>query len=870
MSLASEESSQKLIFNAYDDYSTTDNPGGVWDYQYLSNGTYTNMTYSEDSGHWGGQGATIQAIMNGGPALNKSLMAIRPEYADNDAAITFTAPYSGIVNVSMESGGVYAPYANSGEVTFAFSHNGIEIISATDVYYATNGVFSTVIELEVEEGDRLSFIAHRTGWTSNPSVHLNPEIAYTLIEETESQTTYYISSSEGSDENDGMTPTTPWKSFSKVKDLELLEGVSVLLKAGDTWNEQLILNQVSGTPENPVRISSYGDGTKPVLNLQKEEDTSTASSELAVPVVLLNNAEGVEISNLSITGSGVGIDFHYQNSFNNEYVKVKNCTFTNLTGFHQKDGRTQSAADRYYMAGALTLTITNNCVGITDPAVIGFYIEQCTTNACGTLYTWGASPYYLNEGSSLTVRGFYITDCAMTNNTYYGTLIGGDGGYIDGCTITGCGTDPTFTPGTAGIMVCASDFDIINTEISKQQRGGQAFDGVAIDFEQSCDNVTVSNCYLHDNTGAGVLIYDSNKENNEGTNYNCKITNNIFENNLTEATGTTSPYNDPYCDVRILSSKGYALKDSVISGNQYLNSINGYEFCGDYQPWIYEISANNTIKDNTALTTTATYVKNAELSQSCKEKIYDTKGTTADFRAGRTGAIKNTVVGTDVFTAASANPDTSNWIAKYYDIISTKTWKELDYNSETQKWTYGTAGSVGFTTGHIMPNTTGVIAIVFSAPKSGRICIEMEENIYLRQANPMYDGVYVTVLNDNMELICDPIDLTSTNWSQAFPKVYVDVTEGENIYFCVSKKEGNAADSTAMKPIVQYVYTFDSVHVDDEEIDATDIVRLKKYIADKTTEVDAYNADFNGDGAYDDIDVTILRTYMVEGYVTQE
>lgn len=171
-------------YNAYDEFSIADNPNGVWSYQYLNNGTYTNMTYDAESGVWSGGSATIQAITNGGPAENKALLAMRAENVENNPVLTFTAEHAGTVNISMESGGVYAPYASQSEVSFSFYHNSTEMIASTDVYFATTNVFTTAIELEVKAGDKLYFSAQRTGWRSNPTIHLNPQITYTAVEET--------------------------------------------------------------------------------------------------------------------------------------------------------------------------------------------------------------------------------------------------------------------------------------------------------------------------------------------------------------------------------------------------------------------------------------------------------------------------------------------------------------------------------------------------------------------------------------------------------------------------------------------------------------------------------------------------------------
>jgi hypothetical protein len=69
--------------------------------------------------------------------------------------------------------------------------------------------------------------------------------------------TYYVSSSMGNDNNDGLSEAAPIASINKVNNLDLQPGDHVLLKCGDTWQaEQLVLSK-SGTNAAPIVFSSY-------------------------------------------------------------------------------------------------------------------------------------------------------------------------------------------------------------------------------------------------------------------------------------------------------------------------------------------------------------------------------------------------------------------------------------------------------------------------------------------------------------------------------------------------------------------------------------------------------------------------------------
>jgi len=77
-------------------------------------------------------------------------------------------------------------------------------------------------------------------------------------------TDYYIDSQNGRDSNDGRNPTNPWKSLAKINSTHFKAGDRILLKAGEIWHEKLLLVS-SGTPENPLILTSYGNGAKPVI-----------------------------------------------------------------------------------------------------------------------------------------------------------------------------------------------------------------------------------------------------------------------------------------------------------------------------------------------------------------------------------------------------------------------------------------------------------------------------------------------------------------------------------------------------------------------------------------------------------------------------
>jgi hypothetical protein len=79
-----------------------------------------------------------------------------------------------------------------------------------------------------------------------------------------SATTYYVSSTAGSDANSGTAVSTPWQTIAHVNGQTFSPGDSILFKRGDVWNESLATAS-SGSSGNPIAFDAYGSGAAPNL-----------------------------------------------------------------------------------------------------------------------------------------------------------------------------------------------------------------------------------------------------------------------------------------------------------------------------------------------------------------------------------------------------------------------------------------------------------------------------------------------------------------------------------------------------------------------------------------------------------------------------
>jgi len=75
---------------------------------------------------------------------------------------------------------------------------------------------------------------------------------------------YFFDSQMGSDENQGISPEIPFKTLGKLRYLNLGPGDVVRFKRGCEFRDRLSF-QGNGIENNPIRLTAYGDGSKPEI-----------------------------------------------------------------------------------------------------------------------------------------------------------------------------------------------------------------------------------------------------------------------------------------------------------------------------------------------------------------------------------------------------------------------------------------------------------------------------------------------------------------------------------------------------------------------------------------------------------------------------
>ena len=127
-------------------------------------------------------------------------------------------------------------------------------------------------------------------------------------------TTYYVSSVDGDDSNNGMSEDQAFETLDKINEITLGPGDEVLLEKGSVFGDQALHIKGSGSEEAPIIVSTYGEGDRPQINTSGHgqweqnygghlDNTNHKWKGTVSSSVLLMDVEYIEISGLEITNN---------------------------------------------------------------------------------------------------------------------------------------------------------------------------------------------------------------------------------------------------------------------------------------------------------------------------------------------------------------------------------------------------------------------------------------------------------------------------------------------------------------------------------------------------------------------------------------
>lgn len=196
-----------------------------------------------------------------------------------------------------------------------------------------------------------------------------------------SASSFYVSSSLGSDSNDG-SQAFPWRSLARAFRSPLAPGDAILLRQGDTWELAATLNAtgVQGAASAPIAFSAYADATssedRPVVA------RSTGGDESGI-LFNFHNGRGLNISGIEFVGAEVGLGFTFDAlaspppSRGYANYTIEDCVFRAQTGAHY------NASTGSWWGSAIAFA-REGTVGVTASSI---RIAHCIFTECDQAYT---------------------------------------------------------------------------------------------------------------------------------------------------------------------------------------------------------------------------------------------------------------------------------------------------------------------------------------------------------------------------------------------------------------------------------------------------------------------------------------------------
>jgi len=309
--------------------------------------------------------------------------------------------------------------------------------------------------------------------------------------------TYFISSSEGSDEWTGQAETHrgtngPWKTLARAS-MNYQPGDSILLKRGDTWNDEL-RPKGNGTPDKPITISSYGKGNKPII------DRVDYKQDLVG--IRLIDQEGFKIVGIEFAHCMTGIYAEYSDEISTKkFIWIEDCYFRDSLHYqHYED----------YPKRKIGLGICffsyerENKIVLTDITIKNCVFRRLASGV------WTNSPDNFNKNASYIYNFANMTfeDCLFEEGYQWQMGIRGvAGGLVRRCVTLDVGRNFRSFNGVAGAMFFrCKDWVFEDSEWGFVSIGLGSGDGQAFDFEGNCDNMIMRNCLFHDTDGPGFLL----------------------------------------------------------------------------------------------------------------------------------------------------------------------------------------------------------------------------------------------------------------------------------------------------------------------------------------------------------------------------
>lgn len=307
---------------------------------------------------------------------------------------------------------------------------------------------------------------------------------------------YYIDAVSGNDEAEGTSPRTAWKTIARADREEYQAGDRILLKCGQTFKGGFT-TKGSGTKENPVVLSCYGEGRIPVMTSDSQQF-----------IIIVTDVSNWIVENIEFTapeGSGMLLSSFSKKT---ENITVRNCIFHDI-------GTDESSV--------LFAAIYLGNFGI-ESKITGIHLDSLKIYNVPWGIHMNGTNVEENEESFISAEESYNSDYVLENlyieNARYGGIVicSVQDCTVRNCRILNCATEQK----KAYAPLWMRHSDRVTVEFCEIAGSTNPQDGMAVDFDGWTTNSTYRNIYSHDNTRfMRNCVYDSKTHNSGNSVYSC-------------------------------------------------------------------------------------------------------------------------------------------------------------------------------------------------------------------------------------------------------------------------------------------------------------------------------------------------------------
>lgn len=332
-----------------------------------------------------------------------------------------------------------------------------------------------------------------------------------LISLASQATVYYVSASDGSDSDSGLSEVLAWQTLTKVNATTFTAGDIIKFKKSDGWYGTLIINQ-SGIVGSPITYTTYGTGSTPTITGFTTISGWTDEGSGIYSKVITSDSKTYAVT---VDGANTGMGRYpnstyliYESASTNTSITDNQLTGSpNWTGAEVVIRKNDWALERRPITNHTTTTITYSGTGWNGTAGNGYFIQ----NNLQTLDQLGEWYHNTSTGKFYMYFGAVNPDTKIVKvatKNYIVDIQGETYITIDGLKLEGSIKQAIYT------SIQSNNFTIQNSTI--QFTGGN---GIQINGLNSLiDNCIISNC--HEN---GIKV-DSNNLNITNNNiFNCGI-----------------------------------------------------------------------------------------------------------------------------------------------------------------------------------------------------------------------------------------------------------------------------------------------------------------------------------------------------------